>query len=157
MDQIKIRLGIESDAAAIAAILESTDWPHPYFDDAASRRKAVREQLAVLLQQSPACLLVAEADDQVVGYLLWHFMPSLFLPAPEAHVSDLFVLASHRGRKIGGSLLGKAMEQARRKGCCRLMLYTRRARQSYQRGFYKKQGWLEREGIANFVYDLSCG
>lgn len=34
------------------------------------------------------------------------------------------------------------------------MLVNSRERESYQRQFYQKQGWIERENIANFIYKL---
>ena len=34
------------------------------------------------------------------------------------------------------------------------MLVTSRNWESYQRGFYVKQGWREREEVANFICDL---
>ena len=37
----------------------------------------------------------------------------------------------------------------------RWMLVNSRERPSYQREFYKKNGWQERESMANFVFELS--
>jgi hypothetical protein len=44
--------------------------------------------------------------------------------------------------------------EAQERGCSRLMLINLRKRESYQRRFYQKQGWEEREEAANFVYHL---
>ncbi|MFN6466398.1 MAG: hypothetical protein RMZ41_031910 [Nostoc sp. DedVER02] len=32
------------------------------------------------------------------------------------------------------------------------MLLNHKERESYQREFYRKQGWVERETVANFIY-----
>jgi hypothetical protein len=47
-----------------------------------------------------------------------------------------------------------AKEEAKKRRCSRLSLLNLRNRESYQRGFYKKQGWTEREHVANFVFPL---
>jgi len=64
------------------------------------------------------------------------------------------VQESHRGQGIGSQLLEVMKAEARKRGCSRLMLINLRKRESYQRQFYRKQGWEEREGVANFVYHL---
>ncbi|MEH1930268.1 hypothetical protein [Nostoc sp.] len=35
------------------------------------------------------------------------------------------------------------------------MLLNHKERESYQREFYRKQGWVERETVANFIYPLN--
>nr|RNJ69245.1 MAG: N-acetyltransferase [Leptolyngbya sp. IPPAS B-1204] len=77
-----------------------------------------------------------------------------FLSAPEGFVSELFVDQAHRGQGIGSLLLDTVQTEARVRGCSRLMLVNSRERESYQRQFYQKQGWIERENIANFIYKL---
>jgi hypothetical protein len=36
------------------------------------------------------------------------------------------------------------------------MLLNHKERESYQREFYRKQGWIERETVANFIYPLNA-
>ncbi|MBF2049077.1 MAG: GNAT family N-acetyltransferase [Elainella sp. C42_A2020_010] len=69
-------------------------------------------------------------------------------------MSELFVDQAHRGQGIGSLLLDTVQTEARVRGCSRLMLVNSRERESYQRQFYQKQGWIERENIANFIYKL---
>ncbi|QYO63180.1 GNAT family N-acetyltransferase [Leptolyngbya sp. 7M] len=69
-------------------------------------------------------------------------------------MSELFVDQAHRGQGIGSLLLDTVQTEARLRGCSRLMLVNSRERESYQRQFYQKQGWIERENIANFIYKL---
>jgi hypothetical protein len=44
---------------------------------------------------------------------------------------------------------------ARERGCVRLMLNNRRASTAYQRGFYPRAGFHERDHFANFVKKLA--
>jgi GNAT superfamily N-acetyltransferase len=76
------------------------------------------------------------------------------LAGPEGYVSDLFVTESTRGAGIGTGLLAAVEDMAVSRGCSRLMLVNRKTRESYQRGFYRKLGWEEREEFANFVRHL---
>ncbi|NJR65920.1 MAG: GNAT family N-acetyltransferase [Leptolyngbyaceae cyanobacterium CRU_2_3] len=80
--------------------------------------------------------------------------PLSFLLAPEGYVSELFVHESVRGQGIGTQLLEAVKAEAESRGCSRLLLVNSRSRDSYKRKFYEKQGWQEREDMANFVYRL---
>jgi len=150
-----IRPAVPKDADAIAALLRELGWfrhldeePH----NATERRVAAH--LALCAADRSHAVFVAEDDGTVVGYAAVHWLPYLFLPGPEGYVSELFVRAEARGRGIGRRLLDRLVTEARARGCSRLMLVNNRERESYRRGFYRKQGWREREGVANFVLEL---
>lgn len=78
----------------------------------------------------------------------------LFLAAPEGYVSELFVDDAWRGQGIGQHLIETVEQEARVRGCSRLMLCNGRSRESYKRGLYQKLGWQERESVANFIFKL---
>jgi GNAT superfamily N-acetyltransferase len=81
-------------------------------------------------------------------------LPYLILAGPEGYVSELFVSDSARGIGIGTQLLKAVEAMAISRGCSRLMLLNRKTRESYERGFYRRLGWEEREEFANFVLHL---
>ena len=58
------------------------------------------------------------------------------------------------GLGLGGQLLERVKAEARERGCSRLMLLNLRDRESYKRGFYKKQGWQERPEAINFILKI---
>ena len=91
----------------------------------------------------------------MVGYAAVHWLPYLLLAGPEGYVSELFVRDSEQGKGVGTKLLEVVKREAEERGCSRLMLLNMRYRESYQRGFYKKLGWQEREDAANFVLQLA--
>jgi GNAT superfamily N-acetyltransferase len=98
---------------------------------------------------------VAETEEgEIAGYAAVHWLPYLLLLGPEGYVSELFIRESDRGQGIGTQLLEVVKQEAEARGCARLMLLNMHERESYRRGFYKKQGWEERPDAANFVYPL---
>jgi len=100
-------------------------------------------------------LYVAEdKEGSLLGYTNVHWLPYLFLAGPEGYVSELFIAQAARGQAVGSRLLQAVKEEARSRGCSRLSLLNMRDRESYQRGFYAKDGWEERPDAANFVFEL---
>jgi len=94
---------------------------------------------------------VAELPGQgVVGYVSVHWFPHLAL-GYDGYISELFLHPSTTGQGIGSRLLAQAEMYARRRGCTRLTLMNMRHRESYQRGFYTKQGWIENSSAAIFM------
>jgi GNAT superfamily N-acetyltransferase len=94
---------------------------------------------------------VAIVDEVVRGYSNTHWLHDLFMPAPEGYVSEVFVSPSHQGLGIGKALLTSIVAEGKRRGAYRLSLINGKHRDSYQRNFYQKQGWEERDLMANFV------
>jgi GNAT superfamily N-acetyltransferase len=145
-----------TDADALAVLLRRIgNWEHINSESTESTVKRVTDHLRLALSDGSHLVLLAEAEsDHAVGYLSVHWLPYLFLKGPEGYVSELFVSAECRGQGIGKGLLARATEEARARGCSRLMLLNIRDRESYKRQFYAKQGWTERPDAANFVYRL---
>jgi GNAT superfamily N-acetyltransferase len=115
----------------------------------------VAEHVRMCLADDSHSLFVAESDGaEPIGYAAVHWLPYLILPGPEGYVSELFVAESARDRGVGTALLDTVASEARRRGCARLMLAAVRTRESYLRGFYVKHGWIERDSVANMVFDL---
>lgn len=145
MDDIAIVPATPQMAAQIADILVDTGW-FP-----AIHRTRVEEVLAHGARGMSRLLVAQDKDGDIVGYVAYHLIPALFLPADEGYVSELFVRAGQRGRGIGAALLDAAVHDAEASGVARMMLLTGRNRDSYRRGFYRKNGWCEREQISNFI------
>jgi ribosomal protein S18 acetylase RimI-like enzyme len=109
------------DTAAIIAILDS----YAFAVVGGNRRLPpdVRERLIPALRQLPTTLvLLAFVDDAPVGVAVCFFGLSTFSALPLLNIHDLAVLAEHRGRGVGRSLLRAVEEHARRHDCCKLTL-----------------------------------
>lgn len=155
---VQIRQAQPSDAGAIADILRelgAQGWfPHLAEEPREVTVARTANHLARCAPSPDHSTYVAEIEGRVVGYVAVHWVPYFLLPGPEGYISELFIRKEARGRGIGTQLLEVVKQEARSRGCSRLLLENRRDRESYQRGFYRKRGWEERTHMAGFVYWL---
>ena len=84
--------------------------------------------------------LVAADDAEVLGVIDMEYHQRLGDHRPQARVNDLVVTDRARGRGVGGALLTRAEELARRRGCFRMALVTAAWRDATI-AFYERQGW----------------
>jgi GNAT superfamily N-acetyltransferase len=154
--EFEIRKAGAADATALADFI--VDLKH-FRRIEGVPREVVRQRMSGLMEQVCAnnshTLYVAEdKEGSLLGYTNVHWLPYLFLAGPEGYVSELFIAQAARGQAVGSRLLQAVKEEARSRGCSRLSLLNMRDRESYQRGFYAKDGWEERPDAANFVFEL---
>lgn len=153
VDAVRIRNATPQDADGLADLLSQLGFP----DSAELTRDEVRRRLQEKLELAGApshTLLVAESRATFVGYAAVHWLPCLFLSGLDGYLSELFVTPAARGHSVGTRLLGAVYGEAEKRGCTRLTLINRRDRESYERGFYAKQGWVEQPEAARFSYVL---
>nr|WP_299492478.1 GNAT family N-acetyltransferase [Acaryochloris sp. IP29b_bin.137] len=98
-----IRAAKQDDISALfALILELAQYEH--LEDAVTgNQEALREHLFGDPPYIEA--LVAEMDQQIVGYAMFFTSYSTFLTQPGLYLEDLYVQEHHRGRGIGKALL----------------------------------------------------
>ena len=149
-----IRKAHPGDALALASLLHDLGWFERIKNQPAEKTAAIvaRHLEQCLADGSHSIYLAEGPSGELTGYIAVHWLPFLFLPGPEGFVSELFVLEAGRGQGVGSSLLQAVKQEAAERGCYRLSLLNAKQRESYQRGFYQKQGWEERSSMANFVY-----
>jgi GNAT superfamily N-acetyltransferase len=150
---IQIRKAQKTDAPAITELLRSLElFPHIRNEPPEATRDYVSKHLGLCQADDSHSVYVAQNPaGEIVGYCAAHWLPYLMFAGPEGYVSELFLEGSSRGLGIGGRLLETVKAEAKKRGCSRLMLLNLRNRESYQRGFYKKQGWEERQEAVNFL------
>jgi GNAT superfamily N-acetyltransferase len=145
-----------SDANALAQFLKELGWFARLAAEPVEKvADTVHRHLSLCLADNSHSVYVAESDNgELVGYVSVHWLPYLFHPGPEGYISELFIHEAARGQGLGTRLLETVKQEAVERGCYRLSLLNNKQRESYQRGFYEKQGWEEREDMVNFVYWL---
>lgn len=132
---LHIRAAERSDAEALAPLLVALGYPTP--------TQELRPRLERLSAASDAGVLVAEAGDEVVGFASFHVLHLIYRPLPQARLTALAVLASHRRHGVGHALVQAVEGEARRRGCSRIELTTRVERPSAH-AFYRALGYEER-------------
>lgn len=155
--EIPIRRAIIDDAQQLAKLLQEIGWFEAFRgrdlkDSVAKVESRLRECLA---DSSHSVYVAEQPGGEIAGYASVHWLPYLFMAGPEGYVSELFLRDAARGQGLGRRLLDIIVAEARARGCSRLSLLNLRSRESYQRQFYIKAGWLERSEAANFVYTIS--
>jgi GNAT superfamily N-acetyltransferase len=154
--EMNIRRAEIEDARAIANILIELGW-FAHMDQGfhSSTPARVESHLRRCISgEDHSVYVAANKEKDVLGYTSVHWIPCMFLPGPEGYITELFMRESERGKGVGGSLLAVVEQEAKERGCSRLMLLNGRHRESYKRGFYNKHGWHERDRLATFVYML---
>lgn len=151
-DEIEIRPARPEDAAGIAAVLRDVGWfEHINGEGEGETTARVAEQLArCAADASHTVLVAADATGQIAGYAAIHWFPNL-MKGGDGYISELFLRGAVRGQGIGGELLAAIEREAERRGINRLMLFNRKERASYQRGFYPSHGFAERDDVAFFT------
>jgi GNAT superfamily N-acetyltransferase len=150
-DTPEIRPARAEDAAGIAETLRGLGlFRHLEDEPVAETVTRVAGQLALCAANGDHTVLVAEDEDgQILGYLAAHWFPNM-LKGGDGYISELFIREAARGKGLGGRFLAAIEAEGKRRGCTRLMLFNRKERESYQRGFYQNHGWEERDDTALF-------
>ena len=134
---IHIRAATPADAAAILRLNEA-------FNDARATEAEIQQQL--LRCQGIETLLLAEVDNQAVGFLCLRLLPQICNSATYAEVNELFVEAPYRRHGVAQALMQRAAELAQTAGADELILLTGFDNTSAQR-FYHAQDFAH-YGIA---------
>ncbi len=94
-------------------------------------RKSFDQAFSSLLGEDHACVLVAERNGRLVGYLLGFDHPTFFANGPASWVEEIAVHSSLRRNGIGRALMTGFEEWAISRGSRLVALATRRAARFY--------------------------
>ena len=146
---VVLRRAVRPDLPALVALLAA--------DDLGATRDGIRgpadrdayERAFRAIDQDPAqLLLVAEAQERVVGTLQLSFIPGLSRRgALRAQIESVRVAPTMRGRGLGEALFTWSIAEARRRGCALVQLTTDKTRTDAHR-FYGRLGFTaSHEGL----------
>lgn len=93
---------------------------------------AFHHAFSTLLADEHACLLVAEQDGHVIGYLLGFVHITFYANGPVAWVEEITVSEVYRRQGVGGLLMQGFERRATERGAKLVALATRRADLFYQ-------------------------
>lgn len=120
MSHLTIRRATPADANEIHRLIVALCAYEKY--DPETTVKATVASLEAQLEQAhpPFQCLLAQIDDQVVGFALFFFNYSTWRGRPGLYLEDLFVDIAHRNQGIATKLLVSLAQVAREHGCARM-------------------------------------
>jgi N-acetylglutamate synthase-like GNAT family acetyltransferase len=134
---IRIRLATEHDVESAIGLMAQLGYPDlslPMFS----------ETYHSVLRHPAMTVIVCEGDNgEVVGLATISRRPQLRLTADLITIDEFVIADDARGRGVGRALLEHIKALATKAGVRRLELNTNRARESYRRRFYIKNGFKE--------------
>jgi ribosomal protein S18 acetylase RimI-like enzyme len=114
---VNVRPAEPRDADAVLALMEGLTRP-AVADDPGPQREVVLAHL----EHEDAQIFVAEVDGEVAGAVSLWIQPRLNWTTPQAWIPDLYVDPAFRRRGAARALLDACVDEARRRGCHRLVL-----------------------------------
>lgn len=139
---VRIREAASADWPAVAGLLAELGRP----DVRRTAEEAEGRQLYErYLERPDTVALVAEEEGRVVAFLDMEFRMWLNFSSPQAWIPDLVVADGARGKGIGATLLVRAEEIARTRGCWSMALESATWRKRAH-AFYVANGWKETGG-----------
>ncbi len=131
---MQIRAAELGDSGAIAALLAVLGYP--------VTEPCITQSIQRQLDHPDAVLLVAAAENDVVGMISLHFIPQLGLPGDFCRISYFCVSPEVRGQGVGAALEAHACELARERECDRIEVHCH-SRRTLAHQFYARQGYIE--------------
>jgi GNAT superfamily N-acetyltransferase len=102
-------------------------------------------------QTSRAIKITAEEDGKVLGRSYLYIIKNDLHPEPYGFMEDVFVEESARGGGLGGELVKQVIEEAKDRGCYKLICTSRDGRDKLHE-WYEKMGF--RKHGSEFRVDL---
>lgn len=142
-----------TDIGAVMQLHRELGWNPAFKADGTT----LRQRLEALITEDDTLLLVAERDQQVIGYIHGKIVTYLLFAGSEMLVNELFVMNTARGQGVGKALMEAIEQQAVEHKCFRISVLNGRERESYRRGFYPSLGYEERTQTALFTKRVDWG
>ncbi len=129
---MKIRRAEPKDSPAIFLLVSA------FATSFAVEQAAFERSFDALVMQPDACIIVAETNGEISGYLLGFDHLTFFANGRVAWVEELMVSKAFRGKGVGRKMMEAFEAQAVERGNKQIALATRRAAE-----FYKALGYEE--------------
>jgi ribosomal protein S18 acetylase RimI-like enzyme len=146
-----VRRGGPDDAEALGRLLHAFNRE---FDEPAPPPRELAARLRELLAAGQATVLLGGGGPD--GLAVLRFRPSLWTPALECYLAELYVVPARRGQGLGRALMEAAIELARREGADHMDLGTSEDDVA-ARALYESLGFVNRErgpdGPVTYFYE----
>ena len=147
---LHIRHADPYDAAPIAEILDDVGVMQVVAEPDALTRQRLRRAIEAAADGAHDVFVAEDPDNGVIGFAAVNWTHTI-RQGVDGLISDLFVRSDRRGNGAGSALLDRVKREACERGCARLVLYSGRGGDAYERAFYPKQGFHEHDELATFM------
>lgn len=137
---VAVRVATPADADDLGRLLHDFQVE---FEDITPGADAFAARLRELLAGEETAALVA--GDGPDGFAIMRFRPSLYSPALECYLAELYVVPPLRGRGIGRAIMEAVLAHARVRGADHIDLGTS-TDDVAARALYERMGFTNREG-----------
>ena len=127
------------------------------FENVFDMRNFVRpddEHLQNLLMNHNFLVLVAKADNKVLGGLTMYILDQYYSTKPLAYISDLAVLREYQRQGVGGMLIRYLTDYCRENNFEEVFVQADRV-DDYALNFYRQTKPTAEEDVVHFYYSLS--
>jgi GNAT superfamily N-acetyltransferase len=129
-----IRFAVFEDSPALAILLTQLGYP--------SSDAFVQSRLTELSKSGSACVIVAEHDGAVVGFLAFNSQPLFHQAGRVGNIMAMSVLENMRGQGVGKKLVQEAEKIASESGCLKMAVASGLHRTDTHK-FYTSLGYAE--------------
>jgi GNAT superfamily N-acetyltransferase len=138
MTTLEIRKAVESDISNLLPLMRELAEFEKYAKDFAITEEVLREQGFRRSSPDFHCL-IAEKGGELVGFLVYYFVPFTYRAKPNLIIKELYIANQHRGRGIGRLLMKAVAKEAEAAGCGMIKWWVAKWN---ERGieFYKRLG-----------------
>lgn len=136
MKNLKIRLAEPADTPLILRFIKELAEYEKLANEVVATKEILEETL--FGERSYAEVIIAEYNNEPVGYTLFFHNFSTFLGRPGLYIEDIYVTPEYRGKGIGQALLSCCARLAKERKCGRMEWWV--LKWNPARKFYEKIG-----------------
>ncbi len=120
---MRIRKAIESDISNLLPLMRELAEFEKYATDFAVTEDVLREQG---FRRSPPDFhcLIAEEGGEVVGFLVYYFVPFTYRVRPNLIIKELYIADGYRSKGVGKLLMKAVAREAEQAGCGMIKWYV---------------------------------
>jgi ribosomal protein S18 acetylase RimI-like enzyme len=149
---IIIRKAEEKDSENVWVLMKELAVFEKYIDSFAITPEIVRESGFRKNLPDFYCI-VAEDNNQIVGMLVYYFIPFTAQNRAAIYMKELYVNENYRGKKIGEQLMNSLRKEAEINNCKQIKWTVAPWNKSGQK-FYKRLGAYENNDWLNYEWNL---
>jgi GNAT superfamily N-acetyltransferase len=135
---MRIRKAVEADVCKLLPLMRELAEFEKYANDFAITEEVLREQG---FRRSPPDFhcLIAESGGELVGFLVYYFVPFTYRAKPNLLIKELYVADGCRSKGVGKLLMKAVAKEAEQAGCGMIKWYVAKWNEHGIR-FYERLG-----------------